>query len=300
MSKTYVIYANSFDENSGGALVLHRLCDLLNQAGVRALLWPSMNALFDPWRPFHYLHRRRMERRWRRKHGEYRTFPGFHTAIATAADVRDAIVIYPEVVDGNPLQARHVVRWLLHKPGFHTGRINYGKNDKFFFFQNAFNDPSLNPDPDNLLRTVFIRDDIYKRTNFGDREGVCYILRKGAHRPMIHDTTRSIKIDGLSHREAAAVFNRVKTCISYDPYTMYSQFAALCGCDSIVVPEEGMSLASWYPDERDRYGVALGWDNLDAARESVPLLLPRLKEQEIEANQSVRRFIEKCELYFGS
>lgn len=300
MSRTFIIYANSFDENSGGALVLHRLCDLLNRSDVKAFLWPSMHGLFDPWRPLNSLHRLRMQRRWHRKHGEYKTFPQFLTPIATPEDIENAIVIYPEVVDGNPLRAKHVVRWLLHKPGHHTGRINYGRNDKFFFFQDAFNDPSLNPDSGNLLRTVFVRDDIYHQTNFGPREGVCHILRKGAHRPMAHDAVRSILIDGLSHREAAEVFNRVQTCISYDPYTMYSQFAALCGCDSIVLPEDGMTLDSWYPDKRDRYGVALGWDNLDAARRSAPLLLAHLKQQEQAANQSVHQFIEKCRSYFGA
>lgn len=299
MSRTFIIFAPSFDENSGGVLVLHRLCDLLNRSGQRALLWPSRHALFNPWRPLHSWHRWRMQRRWYRKHGFYNTFAGFTTPIATPADLDGAIVVYPEKIDGNPLRARHVVRWLLHKPGFHTGRVNYGRNDRYFFFQHAFNDPALNPESDNLLRTVFVRDDVYRQTHSGERSGTCHILRKGAGRVMQHDAANSILIDGMSHQEAAAVFNRVKTCISYDPYTMYSQFAALCGCDSIVLPEEGMTPESWYPDPRDRYGVALGWSGLEEARRTAALLLPHLKQQEQEANASVQRFVDKCESYFG-
>lgn len=299
MPRPFIIFAPRFDENSGGAVVLHRLCDLLNRSGQRALLWPSREILFDPWRPLYSWNRQRLQRRWYRKHGPYRTFEGFLTPLATPADLKGAIVVYPEVVDGNPLRADHVVRWLLHRPGFHTGRIDYGRNDRYFFFQNAFDDPNLNPDRDNLLRTVFIRDDLYRQVHFGPRSGCCHILRKGAGRPMQHDVANSILIDGLSHPEAAAVFNRVQTCISYDPYTMYSQFAALCGCDSVVLPEEGMTEESWYPDPRDRYGVALGWEGLEQARRTAPLLLPRLKEQEQEANASVQRFVEKCRGYFG-
>lgn len=35
----FIIYAPSFDENSGGNVVLHRLCDLLNKQGEHAYIW---------------------------------------------------------------------------------------------------------------------------------------------------------------------------------------------------------------------------------------------------------------------
>lgn len=299
MNRTFIIYACSFDENVGGVIVLHRLCDLLNHEKQRALIWPATEVVLNPWRPIYTLHRLRMSWRWHRKHGQFKTFGAFDTPLATKADLNDdAVVIYPEVVDHNPLRAKNVVRWLLHRPGFHTGRIKYGIKDKYFFFQEAFNEPSLNSEADNLLRTMFVRDDIYRQTHFGPREGSCHIIRKGKNRPLIHHASDSLLIDGMSHQEAAAVFNRVRLCISYDPYTMYSQFAAMCGCESIVIPEEGMTLDSWYPDPRDRYGVAFGTENLEEARRTARLLLPHLKEQERTANKSVRRFVEKCEGYF--
>lgn len=299
MTRHFIIFAPSFNENSGGSIVLHRLCDLLNRGGQRALLWPSRQVLFNPWRPLYSWNRQRLLKRWYRKYGDYRTHEGFLTPFATPADLEGAIVVYPEVTDGNPLRARRVVRWLLHRPGFHTGRINFGAHDRFFFYQQAFDDARYNSEPDNLLKTVFLRDDIYRQTHFGERQGCCHILRKGADRPMQHDVADSILIDGLSHREAAAVFNRVRTCISYDLYTMYSQFAALCGCDSIVLPEAGMTPESWYPDPRDRYGVSLGWEGVEEARRTAPLLHAHLKQQEADANASVAAFVRKCEGYFG-
>lgn len=295
--RTFIVFADRFNENNGGVIALHRLVDLLNRAGQRALLWPSRRPLADPadrwgslWRQWRWV-----RRAWRRP---YRSGPGFVAPLATAADLPGSIVVYPEIVAGNPLRAEHVVRWLLHRPGFHSGRVDYGPRDRYFFYQKAFDDPALNPDGDNLLKTVWVRDDIYRQTNLGPRAGSCYILRKGKGRPLVHDSAGSVLVDSLSHEECARVFNRVQTCISYDTYTMYSLFAALCGCDSVVVPEEGVGKEQWYPDPADRYGLAYGFDDLEEARRTRPLLLPRLKAQERAANDSVRAFVDRCAGYF--
>lgn len=297
MARKFIVFADSFDERNGGVIALHRLCDLLNRAGQTARLWPARLPLHDPQRrlasarDFFRYHRRA----WRRP---YKTGPGFNAPIATPDDLAGAVIVYPEIVSGNPLRAQHVVRWLLHKPGFHKGRYEYGSGDRYFFYQKAFDEPALNPHGDNLLKVIHLRDDVYRQTNFGPRQGSCYILRKGKGREIVHELKDSILVDRLSHHELAALCNRVETCISYDAYTMYSQFAALCGCVSVVVPEPGVSRAQWYPDPRDRYGVAYGFDDVDAARQTQALLLPHLKAQESAANSSVASFITKCANYF--
>jgi len=296
--RKFIVYAGSFDENIGGEIALHRLCDLLNRQGCRAFLWPERRpfagadaTLATRWKLARY--------ELKRKERQFKTWPAFDTPLATPADLVGAIAVYPEVVDGNPLGAEHVVRWFLHKPGFHTGRTHYGANDRFFFYQNAFNDPRVNPESDNLLKTAFVRDDVYREVNAGERHGSCYILRKGKGRPIVHDLKGSVLVDGLSHTEMAAVFNRVAMCVSYDTYTMYSMFAAMCGCTSVVVPEEGLSKEQWYPDPRDRYGMAYGFDDIEHAERTRHLVLPHLKGQEAQANESVARFVEKCASYFG-
>ncbi len=297
MAGKFVVFADSFNENNGGVIALHRLCDLLNREGQSARLWPSRLPLHDPqhgwasaWRFFRYY-----RRAWRRP---YKTCERFDTPRATPDDLADAVVVYPEIISGNPLRAEHVVRWLLHKPGFHKGHCEYGPNDRYFYYQKAFDDPVLNRDADNELKVIYLRDDVYRQTNAGPRSGACYILRKGKGRPMVHDLTDSVCVDKLSHEQMAAVFNRVETCISYDTYTMYSLFAALCGCVSVVVPEPGVSAEQWYPEPRDRLGLAYGFDDVEHARRTQPLLLPHLKTQETSANGSVRAFISKCAVYF--
>ncbi|WP_242671852.1 glycosyltransferase [Stutzerimonas kirkiae] len=48
------------------------------------------------------------------------------------------IAVYPEVVDGNPLQCDVVVRYLLNKPGFIEGKGEYGEDDLFFAYKGDF------------------------------------------------------------------------------------------------------------------------------------------------------------------
>lgn len=43
------------------------------------------------------------------------------------------MVIYPEVFSNNPLNAKHVTRWLLHKGAYHTKEpIDCGEKDLVF------------------------------------------------------------------------------------------------------------------------------------------------------------------------
>jgi len=297
LSRRFIIFAGSFNQDIGGVVALHKLCDMLRQEGHEAYLWPENLPTFEPASPFRT--GRRVWRYYRRNQAaRYKTWPGLQTPIARQRDLREAIVVYPEVVDGNPLKAKHVVRWLLHKPGFHTHRINFGPGERFFFYLKAFDDPTLNPDGENLLRVPAFSADLYRQTNFGERRGTCYLMRKGKGRKIVHDLADSVLIDGMSHSESAEVFNRVQTCVSYDTYTLYSVFAALSGCISIVVPEEGVTKEQWFPDPRDRYGLAYGFDDVEHALQTRHLLLAHLQTQAEETKESVRRFVRKCAEYF--
>jgi len=297
--RTFVVYAPRFNEDSGGSIALHRLVDLLNRTGHRAFVWPNR-------RPRDHVRVAAADKlamwrwRWREWRKPFVTHPSFDTPLATDTDLEGAIVVYPETVRGNPLQSPRVVRWLLHKPGFHKGHSDYGPEDRFFFYQRAFDDPRLNPSgADNLLKVSWVRDDVYHPPIAEQqRHGTAVLWRKGHGRQPIHDPNDAVVVDGLSHGAMAEVLRRVRTFVCYDLYTMYSLFAALCGCDSVVVPDPAIAKEHWYPNAADRYGIAYGFDDVDWARATRPLLLPHLKAQESAANATVDAFVEKCRAYF--
>jgi hypothetical protein len=81
--------------------------------------------------------------------------------------------------------------------------------------------------------------------------------------------------------------------------TMYSIYAVLCGCKSVVVPLEGLTKEDWQPQKEYRYGIAYGFDDLPEAESTKDLLLPYLKAEESKTNMSVELFVKKCRTFFG-
>jgi hypothetical protein len=297
--KKIIIYTPSFDINTGGIIALHRLCHLLREDGVEAFLWPDTKPYFynnnffrTCYRFIRYFYHNISGR-------GFRTYSQFETPIAKHSDLIGSIVVYSEGVRGNPLLASNVVRWFLHKPGFHTGEVEYGSGELYFYFNKSFNDPKINDNLGNRLRVVLLLDDIYKQTNFGKRAGECYIIRKGKVRSDIPDLTNKIIIDHLSHEEIANVFNTVECCISYDSHTMYSRYAVMCGCKSIVVPENDASKDVWRPNEELRYGISYGFDDLKYAEDTKKLLFNELVNQREDEKKSVQEFIKISKQFFS-
>ncbi len=301
MSQKYIIYTHNFNIDSGGVIVLFQLCHILNMQGHDAKIWIEGTPFYNSQRPFKSISR--IIKFYRRKYINRRPFitkvhKHFHTPIASAKDLKDAIVVYPEIVDGNPLNAKHIVRWLLHKPGFHTGRVNFTKNELLFGYGAECSGSGIEINEENILIVKYIMKDIYQQQNYGQRAGSCYMIRKAKEKPLIHDLNNSIQIDNLTHEEMNRIFNETEKFYSYDPYTYYSTYASLCGCISIVVPDLNVSKDEWHPNSKDTYGIAYGEEDIDYALQTRPLMLEYIQEQETRNYESVALFAKRCEEYF--
>lgn len=216
----------------------------------------------------------------------------------------NTIVIYPDVYYGNPLNAKKVVRWLLYYNRFKDDVSAYGIDDLFFCFREQFNDYKLNPQRRELYLPYFDLD-LYKRTNWGERSGKCYIIRKGRFRNDIPATIDGIVVDNLSEEEKVATFNKCEYCISYDTQTAYSAIAAMCGCKSIVVPEVGKTREDYLTSEDIERGVgdgvAYGFsdDELRYAEQTRDNIFERYKKINENALKQTKEFVEECTLYFS-
>jgi len=238
-----------------------------------------------------------------------KTNPSFNTP---CLDIRSAheiaendeyVVIYPEVVMGNPLKAKNVVRWLLHTPGFHTNQTNYGPNELYFRFSVEtpyFSHPGSTTS-EQFLTVVHFPTEIYNMDGVSqERKGSAYCIRKGAGKEIVHDLSDSICIDGKSHEEIAEIFKRVKTFYCYDTRTAYYYFASLCGCETIVIPDEGVSEEEWLPHPASRVGIRYGIDSPKNYSQSTPEDVRNfLGQEENYASIRAKKCLEEIDVYFG-
>lgn len=305
--KKFILFSPDYSETNGGAIVMHKLCHELNVLGYQAFLYPSYKSWImhrEFWlKPLLSVLWGGIRERYLRC---YKTYDKFNTPVFSGGrkKIDDSfVVIYHEGVIGNPLSATHVVRWLLHQPGYHANMIGFGNNElyfDYFAFSHNFNLPFSTVSPHRLY-LAHLPLDLYNLDGAlpeSSRSGLAYCLRKGIGRPLVHNVDGAILIDGLSHKEVAQIFKRIKTFISYDTKTAFSVFAALCGADSVVIPQEDVSVEQWAPDLREVYGIAYGFEHLDWARKTRKLMLEHIKKNEENTHNQIRLFIQDIDEYF--
>jgi len=302
----FLLFAPSYDPDNGGAIVMHKLCSLLNESGYEAFLFPR----FYP----HEVSRvnwvmpslRVLKSMVVGMVPHFRQNPAFNTGVLRRIPEelnKEWIAVYPDVTYGNPLGAENVVRWFLHRPGFHTGKISIASNEyhiDFNEFLRGVNFPSCYRSQQSLY-VIHIPSEIYNLNGAlppAQRSGTAYCMRKGKGRPLVHDVHDSVMIDGMTPPEIANLFKRVKTFISYDPYTAYSRLAVLCGADSVVIPDAGRSIEDWYGNPTEHYGVAYGFNDLERARSTAHLMINNFQEVEQASLLSVQSFAAEASNYF--
>ena len=212
---------------------------------------------------------------------------------------KKTIVVYPEIVYGNFLKAKYVVRWLLYYNRYVNDPNAFGKNDLVMAYREIFNDTRLNPS-NNILTLSYFNMDLYKQTNFEERKGYCYVIRKGKNRTDLPAQFDGPIIDNFSEFEKVKAFNKYKYCILYDMQTAYASIAALCGCIPIQIPEQGKTRKDYCGQGENRYGVAIGQiqEEIDWALNTRPFLLKYYTDMRNNDSNKVNEFIKMCDGHF--
>jgi len=110
----FVIYTPPLKDDIGGIVVLHNLAKELCNLKVRTFLYTG----FAPYK---------------------NDFCNNFVLKSRSQIITDekTIVVYPEIIKGNPLNAKYVVRWLLCDVGIHTDKethLTWGKDDLVFHY----------------------------------------------------------------------------------------------------------------------------------------------------------------------
>ena len=208
-------------------------------------------------------------------------------------DLQDWVVVYTETVVGNPLRAKHVVRWILYHPGaFSKKRVRFESNALFFHWDLAFGTAATLGSRHVLRLGLFFRHEYVVRG--ARRQGVATLVRKGrrlwSDLPPITGTC----IDGLKHRDIARILSEKEFLLSYDPCTAYLHYAALVGCIPVVIPPPRMTFSDWIAFGGSPCGVAFGFSDIPRAKATMPQLLTEISLEENREKESIKNFVQVC------
>lgn len=222
--RAIAIVAPPYRETSGGRVVLHRLQAVLASAGITAYLVPWRATLDEMQAPS----------------------PPYGRVPVCTVPQPDDIVIYPDIVRGNPLNARHVVRWQLYHPRHPTA-----PGDRVFYYV-----PTFGPGP--YLRVTDPRLDVfpyYEREP--DRRGMCWTWRKAERQgwaPKDRPLNGFEITKGLTLAETFNVFTCCRRFVTYDNATFLAVQARLTGCEVEIRSRTPVDpylarLVAMHPDE---------------------------------------------------
>lgn len=249
--KNILIYPKyEYSNNCGGVLVQYYLAKILDEIGIRVRI--KLNNNYIPNEIYNNY-----------DNGDF--------------DLNETIVIYGETIEGNPLNASYVVRWILAEIGIICSSNIYktwGLNDLVYYFNSELKFLE-NKDKINIiykkLSLLFINP-IFNNLN-QERSGYCHTFRKNNyHKNIIHIHPQdSFEVTRLHKQEDYInIFNKYEYFVSYDPLTFLNIIAGFCGCISIIYPINGISKKDWlkmtaladYVDDRNLdsiYGIAYGY-----------------------------------------
>lgn len=282
----YYIVAPPYVRTSAGIKVLHLLCHALNRMGERAYILP---------------------------HRFYRsivavTNPELNTPVLDKqvldydfATGQTPIVIYPEVVYGNPFHAPFVVRYVMNFPGLLGGETHYHPDE----FCVAYSEQLAQTVANCRMSLFFPVSDPRVFTPFPSvpRKGSCFYAGKYkyVHGGKTFDiTANSTEItrdmpESQTPEQIAALFRRSEVFYVYENTALAIE-AILCGCPVVFLPNP------WLTEiigvcEHGMDGIAWGTGSADLARARATVVQGRERylTKWLEFREQLEGFIEETQ-----
>lgn len=276
----YYIVSGPYTRLSAGTKVLHLLCHALNSSGQNAFMVSS------------------------------RTNSDLLTPILTN-DAMDhhfdqgltPIVVYPEVVEGNPLHAPLVVRYILNFPGLLGGEKVHDPRDICFGYSAALLKGQGAAHADNVLFLPASDPIVFTPPSPGTpRRGTCFYAGKykHIHGGRLDDVTRdSVEIHGLlggerrqTPEELADLFRRSELFYCYENTALAIE-AALCECPVVMLPNRYFTHKIG-GELLGNDGVAWGNDPLEVQRAKATV--QRFRRRYLELVEAFWRQLEHFEV----
>ncbi len=219
----YYIVTPSYTRRSAGVSALHFLCHALNAVGQNAFIFFDQRAY--PRSP--------------------NVNPEFLTPVLTQGIIDFhfekqccPVVIYPEIVSGNPASAPAVVRYVLNFPGLLGGDKHYDAEELCFGYSRTLARAARAPDENVLFIPVSDTRIFHPNYPKVPRAVACFHAKKYKNlevNPVFCHPKSAIEImDDMSREEIASIFNRSDLFYCYENSALALE-AALCNCPTLFV-----------------------------------------------------------------
>ena len=193
--------------NSNGVRVLYKLADILESRGFNVYLFSV------PDKNLHYKYVTKITK-----------------------DLREnAIVIYPEMIVGNPLKFKNAVRYILYYP-------NKLMTDNFYSDELKFVYDSEYSKTGDILYISGLDESLFYEDNNIEKTKDCYFVYKGGQWkdiPEFKSMTKITRQYPKTREELGNLLRKTKTLYSYDDCSFILDEAVICGCDVKLVRENG-------------------------------------------------------------
>lgn len=222
-STRFLIVAPMYTDKSAGIVVLHELCDALNKRGYpSAIHFIGQTGLMVSNQPGYY----GPGLKWYQL-ADYEEAQQF---------INEGVVIYPEVVTGNPLNAPRVVRYLLNSEGFVAKNSMQATAQDFIL---AYQE-SYHPNPHAIL-TKPCHFNVFNTENslpVMERKMDMTYIGKGAHHGECYVLPDSVELTRTwpsNRAELAILLKNTRYLYTWDYRTQTVTDAMLCGAIPIFM-----------------------------------------------------------------
>lgn len=217
--------------------------------------------------------------------------------IAEHRESPDGVVIYPEIVAGNPRGFRRVVRYLLNKQ-----RTPFAPEDFVIHYADEFRTPGL---LSRRLWVPLLDQSVFHAEGAAEKRSG-FLVYSVRHRPdlsSIPDWARPFTV--ISREEPrdpntlAGLYRRSSALITWERTAAIGE-AMFCRCPVIVIPNSGLDLD---PILRRTFGLGfvVGWDRaaLPRAQRTVTLATRLYRMRSLGMSRNIHRFVGQAAKHFA-
>ena len=191
----------------------------------------------------------------------------------------DAITIYPEIVNTNPMDAKRIVRWKLNQATLPEDGLTVAWESGM---------------GDHPLLTVDIMEPDLWRPFQGPRGGVGFWVGKGtADMSQVPDGAIEVtRGNFLTRVELAQFLGTLDYFISFDPFSAINVECAMAGTPVVVLGKHPLWTRERFEEHGwVKHGIAWSWDELGQAKEEANLAYWDYQHKRREFTQRIDRFI---------